>query len=456
MSQPMNLYHLAKQNGDYIREFSVGNNSLVLARYKKDGHEKRSRFSLFVFFDGEEEASCCYNFEPEDPEDIEGLKKILETETDPEQQMMLTMIVSEHEKNPLTEPVAYFGEHFTNGHATNGEAPNELTIDQFRPIAFKWAASLVEISIENIQSVWDATHSPELIENSIAFEEKGSDSAYEVYNRPLEEIKSIANWDDFKSVDFDALPKWASITIALRSILRVRGLEIQPTEGVWNLLLLMYETDYLADLHPKDAIEKVTNLGIPGSFPKDNSASVREMLYHVSACALHMALDSIEEPEHFGESIKLAVRAGDSDPDVFNVAVRRDVLFAQAKYESGEWDNSTYVTHHDFGPLFPEQDIKQALEKAESDGGCFIATSCYGSVDHPSVEALRYFRDNSLSKSTLGRMFIALYYTISPRIAFQLEKRQALAQLVRQKLLDPLVASIDQYWRGEEQRTNRQ
>lgn len=49
-------------------------------------------------------------------------------------------------------------------------------------------------------------------------------------------------------------------------------------------------------------------------------------------------------------------------------------------------------------------------------GGCYVATSIYGSYDCPEVWTLRRFRDFTLSKTYAGRMFIKLYYAISPKL----------------------------------------
>lgn len=48
-------------------------------------------------------------------------------------------------------------------------------------------------------------------------------------------------------------------------------------------------------------------------------------------------------------------------------------------------------------------------------GGCYVATAIYGSYDCPEVWTLRRFRDETLSKSILGKLFIKIYYTISPK-----------------------------------------
>ncbi len=49
-------------------------------------------------------------------------------------------------------------------------------------------------------------------------------------------------------------------------------------------------------------------------------------------------------------------------------------------------------------------------------GGCYIATSVYGSYDCPQVWTLRRYRDYTLAKTWYGRTFIRLYYAVSPTL----------------------------------------
>ena len=48
--------------------------------------------------------------------------------------------------------------------------------------------------------------------------------------------------------------------------------------------------------------------------------------------------------------------------------------------------------------------------------GCYIATAVYGSYDCPQVWVLRRYRDDTLSKTWYGRLFIHTYYAISPTL----------------------------------------
>jgi hypothetical protein len=77
--------------------------------------------------------------------------------------------------------------------------------------------------------------------------------------------------------------------------------------------------------------------------------------------------------------------------------------------------------------------IKQA--KSSNSGGCYIATMAYGDYDHPQVMKLRRFRDDVLSESAFGRMFIKVYYALSPRFVRILRNSKGVNTLIR-KLLD--------------------
>lgn len=54
--------------------------------------------------------------------------------------------------------------------------------------------------------------------------------------------------------------------------------------------------------------------------------------------------------------------------------------------------------------------------QSSTSGGCYVATCVYGSYDCPEVWTLRRYRDYSLATTWYGRMFIYLYYAVSPTI----------------------------------------
>ena len=74
--------------------------------------------------------------------------------------------------------------------------------------------------------------------------------------------------------------------------------------------------------------------------------------------------------------------------------------------------------------------------------GCFIATAAYGTPLAPEIDVLRRWRDESLSCSALGRLFVRLYCRASPPVADFIETRGWLRALVR-KLLRPIIRRLE-------------
>lgn len=78
---------------------------------------------------------------------------------------------------------------------------------------------------------------------------------------------------------------------------------------------------------------------------------------------------------------------------------------------------------------------QEMRDKKKSDGGgCYIATMAYGDYDHPQVIELRKFRDNYLSKSSLGRHFIKFYYKNSPNWVEKLKNKTTINRTIRYSL----------------------
>lgn len=77
-----------------------------------------------------------------------------------------------------------------------------------------------------------------------------------------------------------------------------------------------------------------------------------------------------------------------------------------------------------------------------SGGGCFIATAAYGSYLHPKVAELRQFRDRHLLTNAPGRLFVSLYYRLSPPIAEIIAEHEWMKGGVRVMLV-PVVLSVE-------------
>lgn len=88
-----------------------------------------------------------------------------------------------------------------------------------------------------------------------------------------------------------------------------------------------------------------------------------------------------------------------------------------------------------------ESSYSQPSSKSSSSGGCYIATAVYGSYDCPEVWVLRRYRDNRLQKNALGRLFVKVYYAISPTLVKWFGKKAWFTSLWR-GYLDNKVSSL--------------
>ena len=81
-------------------------------------------------------------------------------------------------------------------------------------------------------------------------------------------------------------------------------------------------------------------------------------------------------------------------------------------------------------------------EKSKS-SGCYIATACYGSYDCTQVLTFRHYRDEYLSQTLAGRMFIKIYYALSPSFAKWLENKHRINTFIREIFLEPIYKSLN-------------
>lgn len=79
---------------------------------------------------------------------------------------------------------------------------------------------------------------------------------------------------------------------------------------------------------------------------------------------------------------------------------------------------------------------------APSTEGCYVATAVYGTYDCPEVWTLRRFRDYTLGKKWFGRLFIKIYYAVSPKLVKHFGQTE-LFKLFWRKNLDKLVKKLN-------------
>jgi hypothetical protein len=107
----------------------------------------------------------------------------------------------------------------------------------------------------------------------------------------------------------------------------------------------------------------------------------------------------------------------------------------------------TYVQNADYNAYcngnYTSCSLYNATGQVKS-GGCYVATCVYGSYDCPEVWTLRRFRDSSLKSSPFGRLFVRLYYFLSPTLV----NRFGSNRLFRKTcglIIDKIVKSLQDY-----------
>lgn len=69
-------------------------------------------------------------------------------------------------------------------------------------------------------------------------------------------------------------------------------------------------------------------------------------------------------------------------------------------------------------------------QRGVSDKRCFVATAIYG-IDDPRTQQLRVFRDRTLMGYMAGRLFVRIYYRLSPTVVATLATIPSLTRPTR-------------------------
>ncbi len=118
--------------------------------------------------------------------------------------------------------------------------------------------------------------------------------------------------------------------------------------------------------------------------------------------------------------------------EYFDVGNERDAV-ALYCHPIQEYSLQSFLRKH-WGKKISEDSVQK------QDSRCFIATACYGNPYHEKVEGFRQYRDSYLKKSFLGRIFISIYYLISPiMVKYFSEKTK---KIIRVKILDKVYEKI--------------
>jgi len=79
-------------------------------------------------------------------------------------------------------------------------------------------------------------------------------------------------------------------------------------------------------------------------------------------------------------------------------------------------------------------EVDTGSKTSDNSGNCYIATMAYGDYYHPQVLELRKFRDEVLLKYEIGKLFVKVYYYISPKLVEILKNKNQINALIRTTL----------------------
>lgn len=165
------------------------------------------------------------------------------------------------------------------------------------------------------------------------------------------------------------------------------------------------------------------------------SATIYDDLYNAryeNPAYLNESLDYLEKGrEALRKAIALTEKSGDTDVLIDALAILADSYahclnqnleeaerLAKKAISLGDKSGEMEELLRD---ISESKDIFQPYQgsshpSTSSGGGCYIATAVYGSYDCPQVWVLRRFRDQTLLRTWYGRIFVKIYYSISPKL----------------------------------------
>ncbi|HVM89766.1 MAG TPA: CFI-box-CTERM domain-containing protein [Puia sp.] len=79
------------------------------------------------------------------------------------------------------------------------------------------------------------------------------------------------------------------------------------------------------------------------------------------------------------------------------------------------------------------------IVKRTAKKGCFIATAVYGSCEAEEVIKFYRLRDEVLYQSFFGRLFVCIYYIVSPTLAKWIDDKPAIKSFIRKYILDRIL-----------------
>jgi len=151
------------------------------------------------------------------------------------------------------------------------------------------------------------------------------------------------------------------------------------------------------------------------------------------------------------------------DQNFLSVSINELSGYSKLKWiiiDNGQAINNQWVTAYNIDPIKIRESQIEIIKKedsnyippeiympptttiSKSNSKCFVATTCYGDYNHPSIRVLRRYRDEILLKNTYGRKFILFYYKHGPILSRFIEDNTLMKNVIRKLLINPIVYII--------------
>ena len=194
--------------------------------------------------------------------------------------------------------------------------------------------------------------------------------------------------------------QWSTISLRLIQVFFQNGIEAfkQAADKATNIEELFYPTPIIIFTERLAEILDQIN---------EEWIEVKKFLIDIKTFILNLTIKVNGEPISIWDNLTVRQKRID---DIKKL--NEEILKLDPDYESLEIPKlEPYSPPQKPVPLYNESSYNDT-----SSNGCYVATAVYGSYDCPEVWTLRRYRDDMLAKTWHGRLFIYLYYAISPTI----------------------------------------
>lgn len=207
------------------------------------------------------------------------------------------------------------------------------------------------------------------------------------------EANNTSNQPDFSNFQIEVGSQFVTVRLANKSLVRISTVIANYMPWYWSVSIRdIWEAAFKNDVYDEregaNDGNQVANQAI---------TQIRSMYPDAKATG-----DSCLDYSNLTNSTPTTYVTENTAEDELTVINKIDIVKDNSK-------NTVVKSNTQSGPV-----IVKVGEQKKS--GCYVATAVYGSYDCPEVWTLRRFRDYSLATTFFGRLFIMLYYAISPTL----------------------------------------